>query len=92
MATEEISEVGSAGRIGQLGALLLKMKSVNRNSTMAKSESILKNEMHGARKGVPNVGTYNKYGRATRKVGIGSIRKRGAFKRAPFSGIPDGGR
>ena len=52
------------------------------------SEEISENEMPGIRNGIPERGTYNKYGDSGRRVEIEAIEKNGAFAGMPFSEIP----
>ena len=48
-----------------------------------------KNEIPGIRKEIHKEETFSKYGESSREVEIGPIKKHGAFRGVPFSGIPD---
>ena len=72
-ASEEIQEVDSAEQIDQLNALRCKMQSGKFNLSRTKSDEISRNGMPCMRKGMPKEETYDKYGEADRRVGIGDI-------------------
>ena len=81
----------SADQIDQLNALRFEMQSGKFNLSRSNSEKISENEIPGMRNEIPKEETRAKYGDAAMEVEIGAIGKRGAFRRIPFAGMPDGG-
>ena len=86
-----VQEVNSADQIDQLNAVRFDMQSRKFSLSRSNGDEISENEMPGMPNVIPTEETYNKYGDANRRVGIGDIAEHGAFGGDAFLANPGGG-